>query len=70
MSCLKQLDEVLHVGGDYFFRRLRLLLPLSFPFHCFGLLAARSGVFVSHPERSETKTTERQPGQNDGRTPA
>src|SRR5262249_9439932 len=28
MPLLKLLDEVLHVGGDYFFRRLSLLLPL------------------------------------------
>jgi len=61
VSLLKLLDEVLHVGGDYFFRRLPLwlLLILSFHLYCFGLLAARSGVFVSHHERSETKTTER-----------
>jgi hypothetical protein len=40
-------------------------LPLSFPLHCFGLLAARLGVFVSHPERSETK---RLNGRQDGTT--
>jgi hypothetical protein len=58
MPLLKLLNEVLHVGGDYFFRRLPLLLPLPFSFHYFCLLAARSGVFVSH-QRSETKTAER-----------
>ncbi len=59
----------LDVGGDYFFRRLalRLLLVLFFELHVCSLLAARSGVFVSHQERSETKTTERLTGTNDDR---
>jgi hypothetical protein len=38
LPLIKLLDEVLHVGGDCFFRRLplRLLLILSFELHCFG----------------------------------
>jgi hypothetical protein len=43
---------------------------LSLFFFChFVLFSARSGVFVSR-QRRETKTAERQTGQNDDRDPA
>jgi hypothetical protein len=44
MPLLKLLDEVLQVGGDYFFRRLQSLLSLSCSFYFFApRLPGRTG---------------------------
>ena len=62
LPCLKLLDEGLDVGGDYFFRRLPLWLLLVFllELHLFFLLAARSGVFVSHSAARQKRLNGRQ----------
>lgn len=72
---LKLLDKGFHVllngvlrGGFFLTATLVVAIAVALIFHCFLLLSARLGVFVSHPERSETKTTERQTGKNDDRS--
>jgi hypothetical protein len=48
-SLLKLLDEVLHVGGDYFFRRLPLRLLLLCPLSCIfcSCLPGRAFLFLT-----------------------
>jgi hypothetical protein len=52
MPLLKLLDEVLHVGGDYFFRRLPLRLLLLSSFH-FLLLVCPVGRFCFSPAQRD-----------------
>jgi len=64
----KPLDEVLHVGGDYFLRGLPLLLLLPSSFDSFASwLPGRAFLFLTSAARQ--KRLNGQTGQNDDRGP-
>jgi hypothetical protein len=68
-SRLKLLNQALHVGGDYFFRRLPLLLLLLSSFHFFApRLPGRTFLFLTSAVRQKRRNE--QTGQNDDRDPA